>query len=93
MDVVAGSDEIALFNAMWRIRAQPTGLSVEAVLQDHVGAGVIFRRLQHIVLDPDQRNVLWGRKPGASNFLAFFIVKQCGNNSSHAVPSRTERQP
>src|SRR6266403_3299225 len=51
MDVVAGSDEVPLFNAMWRIGAQPTGLSVEAVLQDHVGAGIIFRRLQHIVLD------------------------------------------
>ena len=36
---------------MWRIGAQPTGLSVEAVLQDHVGAGIIFRRLQHVVLD------------------------------------------
>src|SRR6202048_2346440 len=51
MDIVTRSDEIPLFNAMWRIRAQPTGLSVEAVLQDHVGAGIIFRRLQHIVLD------------------------------------------
>src|SRR4029077_1691282 len=51
MDVVAGSDEIPLLNTMWRIRAQPTGLSVEAVLQDHIGTGIIFRRLQHIVLD------------------------------------------
>src|SRR5947209_16740898 len=51
MDVVAGSDEIPLLHAVWRIRAQPTGLSVEPVLQDHVGAGIIFRRLQHIVLD------------------------------------------
>src|SRR6266851_7738462 len=51
MDIVTRSDEIPLFNAMWRIRAQPTGLSVEPILQDHVGAGIIFRRLQHIVLD------------------------------------------
>src|SRR6516165_10149426 len=36
MDVVAGSDQIPLFNAMWRIRAEPPGLSIEAVLQDHV---------------------------------------------------------
>jgi hypothetical protein len=33
-----------LFDAMWRIRAQPTGLSVEAVLQDHVGTGDSLRR-------------------------------------------------
>src|SRR5215471_9913537 len=39
MDVVAGSDEIPLFNAMRRIRTQPTGLRVEVVLQDHVRAG------------------------------------------------------
>src|SRR5215471_7995805 len=51
MDVVAGSDEISLLDAMWRIRAQPTSLSAEAVLQDHIGAGIVFRRLQHIVLD------------------------------------------
>src|SRR5215831_19735631 len=51
MDVVAGSDEIPLFNTMWRIGTQPTGLSVEAVLQDYIGPGIIFRRLQHIVLD------------------------------------------
>ena len=51
MDIVAWSDEIALFNAMWRIRTQPAGLSVETVLEDHIGAGIIFRRFQHIVLD------------------------------------------
>jgi hypothetical protein len=42
---------IPLFNAMWRIWTEPTGLSVEAVLQDHVGARIIFRRLQHVVLN------------------------------------------
>src|ERR1700731_1362470 len=31
MDIVAGSDEFPLFNAMLRIRADPTGLSIEAV--------------------------------------------------------------
>ena len=36
---------------MCRIRAQPPGLSVEAVLQNHVGARIIFRRFQHIVLN------------------------------------------
>src|SRR5215472_17074468 len=51
MDVMAGSDKIPLVGAMWGIRTQPAGLSVEAVLQDHVGAGIIFRWLQHIVLD------------------------------------------
>src|SRR5215469_512954 len=51
MDVMAGSDKIPLFNTMWRIRTEATGLSVEAVLQDHVGAGIIFWWLQHIVLD------------------------------------------
>src|SRR6516164_5449340 len=51
MDVVAGSDEISLFNAMWRVRAQPTGLRVQAVLQNHVWAGIVFRRLQYVVLD------------------------------------------
>jgi hypothetical protein len=33
MDIVARSDEIPLFNAMWRIRTEPTGLIIEAVLQ------------------------------------------------------------
>src|SRR5215469_16616634 len=51
MDVVAGSGEVTLFNTMWGIWPQPTGLSVEVVLQDHVGAGIIFWRLQHIVLN------------------------------------------
>src|SRR6516225_9854397 len=51
MNVVAGADEILLFNALRPVRTQPTGLSVEAVLQYHVRAGIIFRRLQHIVLD------------------------------------------
>src|SRR6201984_2624319 len=46
MDIVTRSDEIPLFNTIWRIRAQPTGLSVETILQDHVEAGIIFRRLQ-----------------------------------------------
>src|SRR5689334_5924560 len=51
MDIVTRSDEIPLFNAMWRIRTEPTSLSIEPILQDHVGAGIVFRRLQHIVLD------------------------------------------
>ena len=52
MDVVARSDELPLFDAMRRIRAQPTALSVEAELKDCVRARVIFGRLQHVVLDP-----------------------------------------
>src|ERR1700747_1626349 len=39
MDIVTRSDEIPLFNAMRRIRAQPTGLGVGPLLQDQVGAG------------------------------------------------------
>ena len=42
MDMVTRSDKIPLFNAMWGIRAQPTGLSVEPILQDHVGPELFF---------------------------------------------------
>src|SRR5947207_14728530 len=50
MDVVTRTNEIPLFNPRRRIRTQPAALRVEAVLQDNVGARIVLRRLQHVVL-------------------------------------------